>query len=111
MTEVELRREQLSEISLARELERKELISKHENHLNEEQCKNQETILRLQEQHAEELKTISSQANEKLLGIEKEYKTRLTEANKESFTRGNLDPLTNGYLSLAVRSRPLKCPN
>ncbi|CAH8671048.1 unnamed protein product [Schistosoma haematobium] len=82
MTEVELRREQLSEISLARELERKELISKHENHLNEEQCKNQETILRLQEQHAEELKTISSQANEKLLGIEKEYKTRLTEANK-----------------------------
>ncbi|CAH8629831.1 unnamed protein product [Schistosoma mattheei] len=82
MTEVELRREQLSEISLARELERKELISKHENHLNEEQCKNQETILRLQEQHAEELKTISSQANEKLLGIEKEYKTRLTEANE-----------------------------
>ncbi|CAH8658393.1 unnamed protein product [Schistosoma margrebowiei] len=82
MTEVELRREQLSEISLARELERKELISKHENHLNEEQCKNQETILRLQEQHAEELKTISSQANEKLLGIEKEYKIRLMEANK-----------------------------
>ncbi|CAH8637777.1 unnamed protein product [Schistosoma intercalatum] len=82
MTEVELRREQLSEISLARELERKELISKHENNLNEEQCKNQETILRLQEQHAEELKTITYQANEKLLGIEKEYKTRLTEANK-----------------------------
>ncbi|CAI2736153.1 unnamed protein product [Schistosoma spindalis] len=82
MTEVELRREQLSEISLARELERKELISKHENNLNEEQCKNQETILRLHQQHAEELKTISSRANEKLLGIEREYKTRLTEANK-----------------------------
>ncbi|VDO71918.1 unnamed protein product [Schistosoma mattheei] len=74
MTEVELRREQLSEISLARELERKELISKHENHLNEEQCKNQETILRLQEQHAEELKTISSQrlneSQEKIINLD-----------------------------------------
>ncbi|CAH8679995.1 unnamed protein product [Schistosoma rodhaini] len=82
LKEVELRREQLSEISLARELERKELISKHESNLNEEQCKNQETILRLQKEHNEELKTISSQANEKLIEIEKEYKTRLKEANK-----------------------------
>ncbi|XP_018655045.1 hypothetical protein Smp_157130 [Schistosoma mansoni] len=82
LKEVELRREQLSEISLARELERKELISKHESNLNEEQCKNQETILRLQKQHNEELKTISSQANEKLIEIEREYKTRLKEANK-----------------------------
>ncbi|CAH8576080.1 unnamed protein product [Schistosoma turkestanicum] len=70
LTEVELRREQLSEISLARELERKELIARHESTLSEEQSKNKEAILRLHQQHAEELKTISSQRlNESQLKI------------------------------------------
>ncbi|TNN20232.1 Centrosomal protein [Schistosoma japonicum] len=61
LKEVELRREQLSEISLAREVERKELINKHEMTINEERCKNKATIQRLTQQHAEQLKRISSQ--------------------------------------------------
>ncbi|CAH8658535.1 unnamed protein product [Heterobilharzia americana] len=82
LKEVDLRREQLSEISLAREAERKELIAEHERAMSEEQRKSQDSIKQLKQKHADELKSVSSQADEKLIEMEKEYKNRFKEANK-----------------------------
>ncbi|CAL8101066.1 unnamed protein product [Calicophoron daubneyi] len=77
--EVETRRQQLSEISVARETERREWNRSQEEKITELNQKNQELIQRLNQQHSEELQALTTG---RLCDIEREYKNRLKELSK-----------------------------